>query len=290
MNIFGITIIKSSEYERLVNSEYELAETKTKLNKQVAIFQTLNKKYKESEAKISNLEETIERKDKEIISSGETLSEAQETLQKTSNNLKRVMSSLKEKSKEISELNIKLNKLSALNDKISQANVSLMAEVEALTKENSFVRGKLSLYEKQESEKENDSDEVQVNTEYDAEQEAPENESGYELAEVPEEVEQPQDEGEVVDDEQTDGNSAAEADNIEHEVIEPNTDGLDPSMNLGQFYNKSNVPGSVQEEAVGDVPEIPEQPAVEQEQAVEQPAAPVSSGYKKKKKNKHNKR
>lgn len=290
MKFFGITIIKSSEYERLVNSEYELSETKTKLNKQVAIFQTLNKKHKETEAKISELEETIERKDKEIISSGETLSEAQETLQKTSNNLKRVMSSLKEKSKEISELNIKLNKLSALNDKVSQANVSLMAEVEALTKENSFVRGKLSLYEKQESEKVNDSNDVQVNTEYETEQEAPENESGYEPAEVPEEVEPPQNEGAVVDEEQTDSESGAGE--TEHEVIEPNTDGLDPSMDWVQadLGNESDVPGSVQEEAEGDVPYMPEQPAVELEQSEQQPAAPVSSGYKKKKKNKHNKR
>lgn len=148
MKIFGFVIMKSSEYNNLEAMVEEGNKNKTLLEKCRSEFVKEKEKMDRLEEEYSDAMITIDRKDKEIISSGKSLSEIQEKYEQASENNKKILSSLKDKTQELArtknELKLAQSELELKNSMVDELQASLIK----LQSEKDFLEGQVATLEK----------------------------------------------------------------------------------------------------------------------------------------------
>lgn len=148
MKIFGFVIMKASEYNNLEAMVEEGNKNKTLLEKCRSEFVKEKEKMDRLEEEYSDAMITIDRKDKEIISSGKSLSEIQEKYEQASENNKKILSSLKDKTQELArtknELKLAQSELELKNSMVDELQASLIK----LQSEKDFLEGQVATLEK----------------------------------------------------------------------------------------------------------------------------------------------
>ena len=148
MRIFGFVIMKASEYNNLEAMVEEGNKNKTLLEKCRSEFVREKEKMDRLEEEYSDAMITIDRKDKEIISSGKSLSEIQEKYEQASENNKKILSSLKDKTQELArtknELKLAQSELELKNSMVDELQASLIK----LQSEKDFLEGQVATLEK----------------------------------------------------------------------------------------------------------------------------------------------
>lgn len=146
--IFGLTVLSKKEMDSYEYDSRELERCSKHLGKAREELTEIRELNTGLASKVGELNETVERKDKEILSSGEALAAAQEKYQKASDNNKKVMSSLKEKTVELAKTKTSLDGLQRENDALKEQNAYLVKEVDTLKSEKSFLEGQVALLQK----------------------------------------------------------------------------------------------------------------------------------------------
>lgn len=144
----GFKILTAAEYAYFLEAEADLVTHRKALKKAREALTKCLISEDGSSKKISELNSTIERKDKELLSSGETLADVQKKYDKCSSNNKKIMTSLKEKSLETAKLNTENDGLQRENKALRENNIELIGENETLKSKVSYLEGQIALFQK----------------------------------------------------------------------------------------------------------------------------------------------